>query len=409
MNLLHLSWKNLRHKPLSTSLSLTLLSLSVSLISLVGILGTQIEQQMTKNITGIDMVVGAKGSPLQLILSSVYHIDYPTGNISLKEAEKIAKNPFVKKTIPLAYGDSYKGFRIVGCRSDYENLYNVNIATGKVRQKKFEVNIGANVADKLLLKMGDTFVGVHGLIEGAEAHESHHYEVVGIFEPTNTVIDQLILTDIESVWAVHAEHNHAEEHEHEHGEHCDHDHEAEDDLEITAMLVQYKSPMAAITLPRMINEKTNMQAAVPAIELNRLFTLLGTGVQFLQMLAIIIMIVAGISIFVALFNSLQERRYEMALMRTMGASRFQLAALVLSESGVLTVLGLLIGFLFSRIGLKIIAILAENAYGYSFEAVALYDHELFLIAAAFGIGIFSAILPAWQAYRLNISATLAKH
>ena len=162
MNIFKLSIKNLFYRPLSSLLSLLLLALGVSMISLLVLINSVVQDQMNNNLKGIDMVVGAKGSPLQLILSSVYHIDSPTGNISLKEARSIEKNPMVGNSIPLLYGDNYEGFRIVGTNEKFIELYNLSIENGSFWDNEFEVVVGKKIATKLNLKVGDTFVTSHG-------------------------------------------------------------------------------------------------------------------------------------------------------------------------------------------------------------------------------------------------------
>ena len=165
MNITLLSYRNMVDRPLSTLLSLLLLSLGVGIIGLLIQLDRHIEQQMQSNIRDIDMVVGAKGSPLQLILSAVYHIDAPTGNIDLHEAEQLVKNPLVDFGIPLSFGDSYRGYRIVGTDDSYPKLYGAEIDEGKLWSATLEVTIGTSVAQNLNLNVGDTFVGAHGLVE----------------------------------------------------------------------------------------------------------------------------------------------------------------------------------------------------------------------------------------------------
>ena len=149
MNLLKLSWKNIISRPLGAILSITLLSLSIALISLMLHVGRQSERVLNRNIEGVDMVLGAKGSPLQLILSAVFQIDVPTGNILMKEAGRLAKSPLVKNTIPLSYGDSYQGYRIIGTETEYLELYQAEFQAGKIFQEPFEVVIGATVAQQL--------------------------------------------------------------------------------------------------------------------------------------------------------------------------------------------------------------------------------------------------------------------
>jgi len=182
MNILSLSFRNLISRPLGNILSLVLLALGVGMVALLLHVNNHVQQQMENNIRGIDMVVGAKGSPLQLILSAVYHIDAPTGNIPLSEVEKLKKNPWVSTAIPLSYGDSYKGYRIVGTDHQYPEHYEATVAEGRLWETSFEVTVGAKAARDLKLKVGDTFQGAHGFAEGGETHGDKDYTVVGIFE-----------------------------------------------------------------------------------------------------------------------------------------------------------------------------------------------------------------------------------
>jgi putative ABC transport system permease protein len=147
MNLLSIAWKNLRIRPLNTFLSVVLLAFGVGIISLLLLVEKQLSEQFNRNIKDIDMVLGYKGSPMQLILANVYHVDAPTGNIKVSDAQRIIRNPMVKKAIPLAYGDNYEKFRIVGTTFDYPRHYGVELADGHSFEKPFQVVLGANVVD----------------------------------------------------------------------------------------------------------------------------------------------------------------------------------------------------------------------------------------------------------------------
>ncbi len=405
MNISKLSYRNIIDRPLSTALSLMLLTLGVGLIVTLLHVNHHIQKQLENNIRGIGMVIGAKGSPLQLILSAIYQIDNPTGNIPLKEAEKLTKNPLVATAIPLAYGDSYEGYRIVGTDHKYINLHKASLKSGKLWESVNEVTIGANIAQNLELAIGDEFEGVHGLSEGGESHEGHAYKVVGILEPSGSVVDQLILTAVESVWEVHA-HEEDEEHDYDH----EHSYEMEDhenEKAITAMLIKFRSPIGMVQLPRIVNESTNMQAAVPAYEISRLFTLMGVGLQTLNTLAFVIIAVSGLSVFISLYNALKDRKNEMALMRTYGATRWQLVRLVVQEGLLLTLSGYLLGIVASRIGLWVVSGAMEQSYHYSFSHWYWLNDEgwLFLITTA--IGLLASLIPALQVFRINISKTLS--
>ena len=407
-----IAWKNAWFKPLNTVLSIILLTASVAIISLLILLQKQFEKQFSSNIDGVDLVIGAKGSPMQLILSSVYQMDAPTGNINYAAAKVWMKHPFVKTAIPLAFGDNYRGFKIVGTTEDYLKKYEAEIISGKMFAENFEVVVGSEVAQKMNLKVGDTFFGSHGDAAEGELHEEFPYVVKGIASPTGKVIDNLILSNIESVWAMH---HHEEEaisatEKHEEGDGHNHDevHDHENDHEITAVLIKLKNKMGFVLWPRLIAQNTNMQAASPAIEINRLFSLFGIGLEALQYLAYGIMLISGISIFIALYNTLKERKYEFALMRVSGASRSQLLTLVLFESILLCLIGFVFGTIVGRLGLYFISTSTEQNYKMAFNPFefAVKEEGILFLTTIF-VGIIAALIPAVKAYRLNISKTLA--
>ena len=402
MNIFRLSIKNIFNKPLSSAISLALLVLGIGIISLLLQLNSLIKDQMNNNLKGIDMVVGAKGSPLQLILSSVYHVDSPTGNISLAEAEKISKNRMVGSSIKLLYGDNYKGYRIVGAEKKFIELYNGIIKEGREWNSPYEVLVGSKVYQKLKINLEDELISSHGLRESGESHDDESFKVVGLLKPSNSVIDQLIITSPQSVWNIHETHDHDDEDEHEH----DHEHE-HDDREITAMLIKFKSPMNIIQFPRQINENTNLQAAVPSYEISRLFKLFGFGIETLSYLAYIIIIVSGFSLFINLFNSMNERKYEMALIRTLGASRFQLSIMIIFESLILTILGFILGLLFSRFGVMFVSSLMEESLNYNLNSFKILIEEYWLLVMSVLIGLISSLIPVIRVYKMNISKILA--
>ncbi len=416
MNLFKISWSNLRDKPLSSFLSGLLMTLGIAIISLLLLLNKQLDDQFRKNIRGIDMVLGAKGSPLQLILSSIYQIDSPVGNIPLAEAERLTRNPMIKTAIPLALGDNYRSFRIVGTNIKYLDHFDATVGQGKLFAADLECVIGSRVAEVTGLKIGDSFAGSHGLDEAGEAHEDTKYKVVGVLNPSNSVADQLILTPVSSVWAIHEHHDEHEggaekgagvaEEDHDH-DHEGEDHSAEEEREITSMLIQFRNPMGMM-LARGINTNSKLQAAMPQIEVNRLFELLGVGVETLRYLALAIIFVAGISVFVSLYNSLKERRYEMALMLSMGATRTQLFTMLLLEGLVLALIGFIAGLLISRLSMLVISGYVQGTYHYDFSNFSILTEEWYILGAAVLIGLVAAALPAIGVYRMNISRTLAE-
>lgn len=478
MNIVKLSLKNLIHRPLSLVLSVVLFALGLGLISLMFKLNKQVQDQFDNNLAGIDLVIGAKGSSLQLVLCNMYHIDNPTGNISVEEATPFLNpaNPMISKSVPLSLGDNYRGYRIVGTTGDFPKLYKAEVEKGKMWEFDFEVSIGAVVARALNLELGHEFHGAHGLA-GDDVHVHDYmppYVVKGILKPTGTVIDQLILTNTASVWMVHHDHdgehdashdhgetevhdhshdhNHSHHHEkedndpndqhahstdespkegeiqsdhHEHGPNCGHHHEfghsAEDqkgsnevdfilkhhDEDITAVLVKFSGRgIQSLNMGRQINENTNLQAAAPAYEINRLFDMMGTGLEALELLGWIIAIVSGFSIFIALFQSLSRRKYELAIIRVMGSSRVGLFGLILLEGFWISLLGYLASVVFSKLAMLGISEMVKSDFRYDLQPFEFMNEDLWLLGAAIVIGVLAAVIPAIMASRTDIAKTL---
>lgn len=411
-----LAWKNIWFKPLNTVLSVVLLTSSVAIITTLILLEKQFEEKFSSNIENVDLVLGAQGSPLQLILSSVYQVDAPTGNISYDSAKVWMNHPFVEKAIPLAFGDNYRGYKILGTTTDYLSKYNAKVTDGVLFEKNFEVVVGSEIAQKLSLKVGDEFYGSHGDAEEGEVHEDYAYKVVGIASETGKVVDNLIVCTIPTVWQMHHQHEenpaHGEEgHIHEAGEQEHKEAELtidEPNMEVTAVLLKIRNQMAKLTWQRVIPQNTKMQAVSPAFEINRLFGLFGIGVTALQYLAYGIMLISGISIFIALYTSLKEREPEFALLRVNGARRFQLLQIVMIESILLCVVGFVFGSITGRVALSMLSNASEADFKMSFDPYTfLWQKEGILLVITLLVGSIAALIPAIKAYNLNISKTLA--
>lgn len=419
MNLFRLSLAYLRRNALSAVLNLLLLALGIATITVLLLFSHQMEQRLSRDAGGIDMVVGAHGSPLQLILSSVFHIDAPTGNIPLEDARWVQEHPLVADAIPLALGDSYRGFRIVGSEHSYIGHYGGTLAAGTLWEKDLEAVLGSRVAERTELGVGDTFVGVHGITAegavGSETHDDHPYTVTGVLEPTGSVADRLIHVSVPSVWKVHG-HDHDDEASHAHAgdDAADgHGHEHEDDhgdedRELTALLVQYQSPLAAVTLPRAVNNRGQLQGAAPAYQTARLMQLMGVGMDTLRAFGWILVGAAGLGVFIGLYNALKYRRYDLALMRALGASRGKLMSHVLIESVLLALLGALLGLALGHVAAEVIGQMFRQTQQLNITGTVFLIQELWLVVLAVGVGIMAALIPAIQAYRTDIAETLGR-
>ena len=501
MTWLRLAVANLGLSPLTSAVNVLLMALGTASIVLLLLAGSQLSETMSRDARGVDLVLGATGSPVQLVLSAVYHADVPTGNIRLEEAERWADDPRVQTAIPMSLGDSYRGYRIVGTTADYVELYGADLATGRLWGGALEAVAGSAVARSVGLGVGSSFAGAHGLEEGGHSHDSDPYRVVGVLEPTGTVLDRLILTSLESVWVLHAaeashahehvdgaagEHGHDDEHDHghddghardhddhghddghddghehddEHGhgrddghahdnddhghddghehdddhgqddgharDHDDHGHDGghehddehehaaghdqpDPDLEITAMLLRFATPMAAMTLPREVNAAGALQAAAPAMEISRVLRLVGIGLDGLTAFSWVLILTAALSVFAALYGSLRARRGDLAILRCLGATRWELLVALLLEGLLLSAIGVSLGFLAGHGAMELLGGWLESTRGVALTGWTWIPAETLLLFSLFGVGAIAAAIPAVQAYRTDVARTLAE-
>lgn len=447
MNIITLSWNYIRNKPLNTFLNTLLLGFGVGIIIFLLLIYSQLGEKFQNNLKGVDAVVGAKGSALQLILSSVYQADNPVGNIPASDTMMFARVPFVRKMIPLSMGDNYKQFRIVGTNQNYPAFYNLELAEGELWAKSLEVTVGAVVAQKLDLKIGDTFFGAHGLSQDegdtVEVHDNAAYKVVGIFKPSQTIIDRLILTSLESYWDVHAKHEEEEQQPDEVVEQGEQPYEGEyegeteeetpdaakprvggygmmppssdDDKGITAILLHYSrmedekvSPMAVVMVSKMLEGHERLQLARPADQIAKFLDQIGFGRQIVNYFALVIVLIATLSIFIALYNALKERQYDLAIMRALGASKLKLFNQMIIEGIVLALLGVVFGFGLGHVAVELVGWSLAQSSPFTFTGWLILTEEWWLLLFVLGVGLVSAIIPATLIYRIDISKVLAQ-
>lgn len=398
MTPLQLAWSYLRARPLGTLLIVVLLALGVGTIGFVHIVDGQIRTTMNRDAQGIDLVVGAKGSAMQLILAGIFHVDAPTGNIPLKSAEQLARDPLIKRVIPISLGDSFRGYRIVGTSADYPGLYRGSLASGRMWHAPMEAVLGSTVAERGGIGVGERFVGSHGLSEGGPVHGDSVYTVVGVLKPTGTVLDRLVLVNSESVWFVHE------------GTITDPEERRviADERQVTALLIQYATPLAAVSLPRRINSDTGMQAASPAYESARLFRMIGVGADVIRAFGGVVLAAAALSLFIALYHALNERAYDIAVLRTLGARPASIGFMLVSEALILALLGGLLGLLLAHVLVAALAWWMADQESVRISAWAFGWGELLLLVPPLVAAFLAALLPSWRAAHADISATLAR-
>lgn len=391
-----------RRKPLTWGFHVLTLSLGVAVVTSLLLLNQAVEDRFQRDLAGADLVVGAKGSPLQLILSALFEIDIPTGNIKLSQAQMLAANGMVKASAPVSLGDNVHRVRIVGTTPAYADLYGARLARGRWWNEPLEVVLGASAAKTLHEDIGSTFVGQHGLSAGGEMHSQFPYRVVGVLKPTGAVIDRLALTDSASVWRVH-EHEAAEEAEAQGQPAGD---PAKAEKEVTALLVKYRSPMGALMMPRLVAAMPDMQAAIPAVEVARLTQLLGTGADVLQGFGLALLALSALGFFIALFSAVNQRQRELALLRALGAAPGRLVGLVTGEGLLLGLLGGLIGIGLARVAVLAAARVSTGSGGLPLVPPPLGWLEVEAVAVALAIALLASLIPALVAYRINPAKAL---
>jgi putative ABC transport system permease protein len=390
-----LAWRYLWSNPLTAALNLLLLTLGLAAVTFVLRASAQVEAGLKRDLAGIDLVVGAKGSPMQIMLAGVFHLDAPTGNIPLATLDLLKRQPLVAQVVPLSLGDSLRGFRIAGTTPDYLGLYGARLERGVLWTRPMQAVLGAEVARATGLQPGDRFAGSHGLAEGGGAHGEQPFEVVGVLAESGSVLDRLVLTDLASVWEVHEEHHAGEAHD-------GHD----DKREITLALVRYRSPLAAVSLPRWINAQEGLQAAAPALETARLMRLVGAGTEVLRGFGVVLLVAAGLSVWVALLHAVRARQGDLAMLRMLGAPASRVAALVALEALLLAGLATLLGLAAGHGLVALLERLLAQRQSLRLGPLGFSEAEWLVPLLAGGLALVAAAWPAWRAYRLDVTTLL---
>jgi len=403
MTLMRISLAYLWRRKLSTALNIALLAFGVAAVTLLMLTSAQLEERIYRDARGIDLVVGAKGSQTQIVLASIYALDVPTGYMRWSEAQQIARHKSVRTAIPMTLFDNYSGFRVVGTTHDYVTQYDAHVSEGRLWQEPMEAVLGADVAARFRPRIGTTFAPNHGLLYpgGTGPHNDHPYKIVGILARTGTVIDQLVLTDLPSQWIIHPVPERSENA-------LVAEPPVDDGRTISALLIRYASAGAANDLPRFVNAFPNLQAASPAFETARLFAVVAVGMDLMRGFALVLMLSAALSIFIALYHGLNERRYDLAVMRTLGATRENIMALLIFEGVILAAVGAVLGLLLGHMLTSVLGFALRQAQQVSVTGWTWYAAELWIVLLALVIGVLSALPPAWRARDVDIAGTLAR-
>ena len=450
MSLWKIALRNIQHRALASVLTAFSMALGVGLVVAVIVIHGVIDKSFKRGAQGYDLIVGPKGSPLELVLNTVYHLGRPLGRIPYEYYEELEERIEIELAIPVCMGGNYKSFRVVGTTPDmfdkleYRGGEKYRFAEGRnIDWGEFhEGVIGATVARKTGLKVGDTFRPVHGF--DAEQGEEHDpFTVAGILEQTGTPNDRALFINIEGFYLIHQHeedegspagsrgreddeheqsdaHSNGQGHEedeagaadaHEHaGEANGHDHGTdESDRKVTAVLVCTNREHARLVqkLLQSINEGPDAQAIFPSEVITRLFEGIVGNVQLvLLVLAVLVVVVAGVGMMVSIYNSMNDRRHDIAVMRALGARRRTVMLVILLESILLSLGGGAMGLVLGHALTGALAPSIMEHTGVVVNALHFQVSELILIPGLIILASLVGYLPAVVAYRTDVAQSL---
>jgi len=411
--LLLLVRRSLRQHLLSTVVTLGSVALAVGLTISVFSVSVQTRQAFTGGNLGIDAVVGARGSPLQLVLNAVYHLETSPGNLPWKVYDELRRDPMVEAAVPYAVGDNWQGWRIVGTTPDlWEKLevrkgepFRVQAGGAFFDPGLRQAVIGSTVAAKGGLTVNSTFHAFHGVQYDASQRHEGEYVVSGILEPTNTAIDRVVLIPIDGVWRMggHALRGAGQDYVAKPGVAI-----PDEVKEVSAVLLRLRNPAGAFPLAYRINTqgKVATMAYPVATQVAELFDKMGWVVRILEMTAYLVMVVAAGSILASLYNTMNERRREFAILRALGARRRTVSGAIVLESTVIAGLGCVAGLAVHAAILGIAAAVVRGATGVVLDVFSFHPAVWAVPLAMTALGAVAGLVPAWSAYRTDVAEHL---
>lgn len=397
MTLLRIVLKSLRQHALSTGITAASIALAGGLLMAVWAVKEESRKTFTGVTGGFDAVLGARSSQLQLVLNSIFHLEASPGNLAYADYLDIKKDARVARAVPIAVGDNYRGYRLVG--TTLEMLNDVEYAPGR----KFKVLppgrvfdpvlreavVGSFAAQRLGLKYGDTFQPFHGLIFNERDQHAETYVVVGVLEPSNTPADRVIWMPLEGVQKMGG-------------------HDPKTATDVSAVLVKFKSPISGKQLEMLYNKQGNRLTLAWPIGtiIAQLLDKISWVDRVLALVAYLVALVATGSVLASIYNSMNERRREIAILRALGARRRTIFSSIILECAVISALGMAAAFVMYGIILGTVAAVIRAQTGVVLDPLALHPVMLWAPLGMTALGALAGIVPAWKAYRTDVAENL---
>ncbi|MBF7730894.1 ABC transporter permease [Pseudomonas sp. N040] len=417
MFLLRLALASLNNRRFTTLLTALAIALSVCLLLAVERVRTEARSSFASTISGTDLIVGARSGSVNLLLYSVFRIGNATNNIRWSSFEWLADNPKVKWAIPISLGDSHRGYRVMGTDTGYFEHYQygrgqaLQLAQGKPFADLFDVVLGAEVAAALNYQLGQELVLAHGVSEvSLSKHDDKPFRVSGILARTGTPVDRTLHISLAGMHALHVDWQNGMPAQ---GAGRVSAEQARamglQPTAITAVLLGLNSKVATFAVQRQINEFSGepLQAILPGVALQELWSLMGTAEKALFVVSLFVVLTGLIGMLTAILTSLNERRREMAILRSVGARPWHIASLLVLEAFSLALAGILLGLLLLYLGISASQGYVQANYGLYLPLRLPSSYEWSLLGAILAAALLMGSLPAWRAYRQSLSDGLS--
>lgn len=412
MIVLRLAWQSLLNRWVTAVLTIVAIAVSVMLLLGVEKVRTGARASFANTISGTDLIVGARSGDLQLLLYAVFRIGNATNNMTYESYQDIASDDAVEWIVPVSLGDSHRGFRVMGTSQDYFEHYRyrrdreLTFAAGEAFDDLFDAVLGSDVASSLGYQLGDPIIVAHGLGDvGITEHDDKPFVVAGILDKTGTPVDRTVHVSLEAIEAIHIDWQSGAQIP---GQTVSAEEVRSMDLTpnaITAAFVGLKSKLSTFKLQRAINQydEEPLSAILPGAALQQLWGLIGTAETALGAVSIMVVVTALLGMVTMVLATLNERRREMAILRSVGARPRTVLGLLVAEAGLLALLGSVLGVFLLYLALVIIRPLVDAEFGLYLEIGWLTSRELFSLLAVVIVGLLAGLLPAFYAYRLSLA------
>lgn len=411
MIVFRLAWQSLKNRWITALLTVLAIAVSVMLLLSVEKIRYGARAGFAGTVSGTDLIVGARSGSMQLLLYSVFRIGSPSNNLTWRSYKDLAARKEVSWIVPMSLGDSHRGYRVLGTTKEYFSRYkfragqSLSFTKGVMFDDLFDVVLGADVAQELGYKLGDKIVIAHGIGVIGSKHDELPFKVSGILAKTGTPVDKTLHVSLEAIEAIHVDWKSGYKIP---GQNTPADRLRQLTLKpkaITAALVGLKSRMQIFGFQRYVNEYRSepLSGIMPGVALQEMWTLVGTAEKALLVISAMVVVTAILGMMTMILSTLNERRREISILRSIGAGPRTIISLLVSEAVILTGAGIMLGFIATYIMLVSVREIVDVRYGLLIEVAAPTTSEVLILFSIMTGGFLAGLLPAWRSYRLSVA------